>query len=115
MSSVNAVTVAIVGASGYTGAELVRLILEHPQAKIVALSAKTRAGEPLSRVFPQFAGRSPGELVLEPFVASSIARRARVAFCALPHGESAPAVAALLEQGMTVIDLSADFRLHDAA
>ncbi len=111
----SAITVAIVGASGYTGAELVRLILEHPHAKITALAAKTRAGEPLARVFPQFAGRSPGELLLEEFVAESIARRARVAFCALPHGESAPAVAALVEQGVTVIDLSADFRLHDEA
>jgi N-acetyl-gamma-glutamyl-phosphate reductase len=107
------IPVAIVGASGYTGAELCRLLLDHPQASIAGVYARSNAGQPLARVFPQFAGRL--ELTLEPFDADAVAARAHVAFCALPHGESAPAVAALVERGLLVLDLSADFRLRDAA
>jgi N-acetyl-gamma-glutamyl-phosphate reductase len=109
------IPVAVIGASGYTGAELLRILAEHPQAHVVAAVAKTKAGESLARVFPQFAGTPTGALPLEAFDADAIARRARVAFSALPHGESAPTVAALLERGLTVIDLSADFRLRDPA
>ncbi len=105
--------VAVVGASGYTGAELCRLLLEHPRCDLAAVYGRSQAGQPLARVFPQFAGRL--ELTLEAFDPDAVAARARVAFCALPHGESAPAVAALVERGLLVLDLSADFRLHDPA
>ncbi len=105
-------TVAVVGASGYTGAELLRLLLEHPGVEIAGLYAKASAGQPLGRVFPQFAGRL--DRTLEPLDVDAAARAGFV-FSALPHGESAPVVEALLERGATVLDLSADFRLRDPA
>jgi N-acetyl-gamma-glutamyl-phosphate reductase len=104
--------VAIVGASGYTGAELVRLLLGHPRVELAALYARRAAGSRLAEVFPQFAGRV--DLPIEELDADDCARRADVAFLALPHGDSARAVAALHQRGMTVLDLSADFRLRDA-
>ncbi|MBI4508799.1 MAG: N-acetyl-gamma-glutamyl-phosphate reductase [Deltaproteobacteria bacterium] len=106
----NDIPVVVVGASGYTGAELLRLLVAHPRVHVVSVHAKTRAGEPLSTVFPQFGGQL--DLTLEPLDPSSIARRARVAFLAMPHGEAGPTAAILHELGMTVIDLSADFRLR---
>jgi N-acetyl-gamma-glutamyl-phosphate reductase len=105
-------TVAVVGASGYTGAELLRLLLEHPAVEIAGLYAKASAGQPLARVFPQFAGRL--DRTLEPLDVDEAAR-AGVVFAALPHGDSAAVVEALLERGATVLDLSADFRLRDPA
>jgi N-acetyl-gamma-glutamyl-phosphate reductase len=104
--------VAVVGASGYTGAELLRLLVEHPSARITMVCAARQAGQPLARVFPHFAGRL--EVDLEPFDADRAAAAAEVIFTALPHGASAAAVAALCERGRAVIDLSADFRLRDA-
>jgi N-acetyl-gamma-glutamyl-phosphate reductase len=106
------IRVAIVGASGYTGAELIRLLLGHPRVAITAVMAKRAAGQRIDEVFPHLTGRL--SLPVEPFDADEVARRADVAFAALPHGESAPAVVALRERGLTVLDLSADFRLSDA-
>jgi len=105
--------VAVVGASGYTGAELCRLLLEHPRAAVAGVYGRTRAGERYAAVFPQFAGRL--DLVVEPFDADAVAARARVAFLALPHHDSIAPAAALLARGVTVLDLSADFRLKSAA
>ena len=110
------VPVAIVGASGYTGAELIRLLAQHPLVSIAGLYARGNAGQPLGKVFPQFAGIAGlGERMLEAFDDAQVAASARVAFCALPHGDSARAVAALIARGVTVLDLSADFRLRDPA
>src|SRR5262249_38394321 len=105
--------VAVVGASGYTGAELVRLLLAHPRVQVSGLYARRAAGERLSARFPQFAGRL--DLPIEPFSADDVAARARVAFSCLPHGESSPIVRELYQRGLTVLDLSADLRLRDAA
>jgi len=107
------VPVAVVGASGYTGAELLRLLLSHPQVVIAGLYGRRAAGERLAAVFPQFAGRL--DLPIEAFSADEVARRAQVAFCALPHGESSPIVRDLYTRGLTVLDLSADLRLRDPA
>jgi N-acetyl-gamma-glutamyl-phosphate reductase len=110
------VPVAVVGASGYTGAELVRLLAQHPRVAIAGLYARGNAGQALGKVFPQFAGMPGlGERLLEPFDDAAIAATAKVAFCALPHGDSARAVAALVARGVTVLDLSADFRLKNPA
>jgi N-acetyl-gamma-glutamyl-phosphate reductase len=106
-----AVPVAVVGASGYTGGELVRLLLGHPHVRLAGLYARRAAGETLSRVFPQFAGRFDAPIL--PFDADQVAEVARVVFCALPHGESAPLVRALYQRGRFVFDLSADLRLRD--
>lgn len=105
--------VAIVGASGYTGAELIRLLLGHPQVEITALYARRAAGSAIGDVFPQLRGHLTH--TVESFDADAVAEVADAAFCALPHGQSARAVAALHARGLKVVDLSADYRLTSAA
>lgn len=104
--------VAVVGATGYTGAELLRLLLGHRRVEVTALAAREKLTPRASAVLPALTGLC--ELPIEPFDADHIADRADVAFCALPHGASIPAVRALRARGVTVLDLSADFRLRDA-
>jgi len=108
-------TVAIVGASGYSGEELVRLLLSHPHAELAAVTSRQYAGQTLAQVFPKFAHypRARNLCFSEPDVAM-LAKQAQVAFLALPHGVAAEFAAPLLERGCRVIDLSADFRLRDA-
>jgi N-acetyl-gamma-glutamyl-phosphate reductase len=106
------IPVAIIGASGYTGAELLRLLRRHPGVRVAALFAKRAAGQRIDEVFPHLRGQY--DLAVEAFDADAVASRAQVAFSCLPHGEAAPVVAALAERGLTVLDLSADFRLRDA-
>jgi N-acetyl-gamma-glutamyl-phosphate reductase len=107
---------AIVGASGYTGQELLRLLLVHPQVELVAATSRQEAGKPLSAVFPRFRKLPGAELpFIEPDPDAIAATGAQAAFLALPHGVAAEIATALLERGLKVIDLSADFRLSDAA
>ena len=106
-------TVAVLGASGYTGAELLRLLIDHPRVEIAVLAAERAAGARIAQVFPQLAGRLDREV--EALDTERIAARAEVVFSCLPHGASAAAVAALAAKGRLVVDLSADFRLRDAA
>jgi len=108
--------VAILGASGYTGMELVRLLLVHPAAQITAATSRTNAGRRIDEVFPRFARLPGSELPFtEPDIEVVAASGATVAFIALPHGAAAQFASALLEKGLRVIDLSADFRLREAA
>jgi N-acetyl-gamma-glutamyl-phosphate reductase len=102
--------VAIVGASGYVGAELVRLLVRHPHVLLRGLYAHRHAGHEIDRDFPQFAGIIQAKY--EVFDADVVARDCEVAFLALPHGESARAAEALYQRGVTVLDLSADLRLR---
>jgi N-acetyl-gamma-glutamyl-phosphate reductase len=105
---------AIVGASGYTGMELLRLLLVHPRVELVAATSRQEAGKPLSAVFPRFRGAPGAELTfIEPDPEGIVATGAEVAFLALPHGVAAEIALALLDRGLRVIDLSADFRLRD--
>ncbi len=107
---------AIVGASGYTGQELLRLLLVHPNVELVAATSRQEAGKPLSAVFPRFRKLPGADLpFIEPDPDAIAATGAQAAFLALPHGVAAEIARALLERGLKVIDLSADFRLHDAA
>jgi len=107
---------AIVGASGYTGMELLRLLLVHPHVELVAATSRQEAGKPVQAVFPRFRGAPGAELAfIEPDPDAIAATGAKVAFLALPHGVAAEIARALLERGLKVIDLSADFRLRDAA
>lgn len=106
------VRVAIVGASGYTGAELIRILLGHPRVTLRDLSARERVAPRIGAVLPHLTGLI--ELPVETFDPDRIASRAEVAFCALPHGASIEAVRALRDRGVRVFDLSADFRLRDA-
>jgi N-acetyl-gamma-glutamyl-phosphate reductase len=102
--------VVVVGASGYAGAIAAALLWRHPVFDLVAITAREDAGRRLSALYPQH--RVP--LELEPFDADR-AGEADAAIVAYPHGSAAPAVAALLERGVRVVDLSADFRLRDVA
>lgn len=106
-------SVAIVGASGYTGAELIRLLLGHPRVTIARVCARRAAGQTLAAVFPHLTGCLDAPIV--GFDPDDVAATCRVAFVALPHGEAAPVVAALAARGVVTLDLSADFRLRDAA
>jgi N-acetyl-gamma-glutamyl-phosphate reductase len=108
--------VCILGASGYTGAELVRLLLRHPHAEIVLLTADRRAGKTMAEVFAQF---SPFALPTLSAIEEADWQKLGldVAFCALPHGTTQKVIKDLLAGAprTKVIDLSADFRLADPA
>ena len=108
--------VAIVGASGYSGEELVRLLLNHPHADLVAVTSRQQAGQTVAQVFPKFAShpRARALRFVEPN-AEVLAKQAEVVFLALPHGVAAEFAVPLLNGGARVIDLSADFRLKSAA
>ncbi|HYC03215.1 MAG TPA: N-acetyl-gamma-glutamyl-phosphate reductase [Azospirillaceae bacterium] len=105
----NKLRIAILGASGYTGAELVRLLLRHPNAEIRALTAERQAGKPLAEVFPHLAPYGLPDLVK---IGEVDFGQIDVVFCALPHGTTQEIVAGLPAH-VKVVDLSADFRLHD--
>jgi N-acetyl-gamma-glutamyl-phosphate reductase len=105
--------VALIGATGYTGAELLRLLALHPHVEVTMAVARKEVGKPLAELFPHLTGRS--SLVLEAFDPDEVARRAEYAFLALPHGTAAASAKPLLERGVRVLDLSADFRLRDPA
>jgi N-acetyl-gamma-glutamyl-phosphate reductase len=107
------IRVSIVGATGYTGAELLRLVLGHPSFALEAIVGQSRAGQRIVDVLPSFAGLLDGEV--EAFDAARVAERSDAVFCALPHGASAPIVEELCDRGVVVFDLSADFRLRDPA
>ncbi|MBQ7589144.1 MAG: N-acetyl-gamma-glutamyl-phosphate reductase [Verrucomicrobia bacterium] len=108
--------VAIAGASGYSGEELVRLLLRHPEAEIVAVTSRQYAGKTLAEVFPKFAHYRAAQTI--PFIlpdAAELAKLAEYVFLALPHGVAAELAVPLLKAGRRVLDLSADFRLRSAA
>jgi len=106
--------IAVVGASGYTGGELLRLLIGHPQVSITALiSSEKSAGRTVPEVFPHLASLLP--LPFEQLDANAIGRKADLIFLALPHTRSFSLVAELLLLGKPVIDLSADYRLRDPA
>ena len=112
----NRIKTAIVGASGYSGMELLRLLLGHPGVELVAVTSRQEAGKALGDVFPRFRKAPGAELTfIEPDPDAIAATGAQAAFLALPHGVAAEIARALLERGVRVIDLSADFRLRDAA
>jgi N-acetyl-gamma-glutamyl-phosphate reductase len=108
--------VAIVGASGYSGEELVRLLLSHPQAQLSAVTSRQYAGQTLAQVFPKFAHHPRArELHFSEPKVDLLARQAQIVFLALPHGVAAEFAVPLLQQGCQVIDLSADFRVKSPA
>jgi N-acetyl-gamma-glutamyl-phosphate reductase len=112
----NLVNVAIAGATGYSGEELIRLLIRHPGIELTCVTSRGNAGKSLEEVFPRFQGHKYSELKFSgPDPGEIVASGAQVAFLALPHGAAAPVALALLEAGVRVIDLSADFRIKDAA
>lgn len=105
--------VAIAGASGYTGVELLRFLVQHPAVRLTAVTAETHANQPISQVFPALRGFV--DLTCLPLDPKALAKEADFVFLALPHKASMSVGAELIERGARVLDLSADFRLRDAA
>jgi N-acetyl-gamma-glutamyl-phosphate reductase len=114
MPEINKARIGVLGASGYTGAELVRLLLRHPRAEIALLTADRRAGQEMRDVFPQFAPFALPKLVsIESLDWTNTGLD--LVFCALPHGTTQQVIKDLLGKApaIKVVDLSADFRLAD--
>ena len=108
--------VAVVGASGYTGEELVRLLLAHPQVDLVAATSRQLSGKTLAQAFPRLLhNKTAAALQFSNPDPKQIAREAGIVFLALPHGLAAEFAKPLLSAGARVVDLSADFRTKDAA
>jgi N-acetyl-gamma-glutamyl-phosphate reductase len=107
--------VAIVGASGYSGEELVKLLLHHPNVELSAVTSRQNAGQTLAQIFPKFANHPRAKTLrfVEPN-AELLTKQADIVFLALPHGVAAEFAVPLLNAGCVVIDLSADFRLKSA-
>lgn len=107
------VRVAVLGATGYAGVELLRLLARHPAAEIAFISSEQYRGLPVSEVYPFLGGFVDGTLrAPEP---ADVAAASEIVFMAVPHGTAAPMASDLLRRGRRVIDLSADFRLRDPA
>jgi N-acetyl-gamma-glutamyl-phosphate reductase len=115
MREVGRVRVAVLGASGFAGGELVRLLLDHPVAEIAYLGGHGSAGQALGEVHPHLASLPVGAVTLRELAPEAIAEAADVAFCSLPHGQSATLAPSLLELGVRVLDLGGDFRLPATA
>ena len=106
------VRIAVAGASGYMGAELLRLLSIHPKVTLTGITSDRLSGEPLGKVYPHLRGLS--DLRFHDLDPEWVAGVADVVFLALPHMESQKAVPVLRGHGIRAIDLSADYRLHDA-
>src|SRR5438128_10123635 len=107
-------TAAIVGASGYAGEELVRLLLAHPHADLVGVTSRQFAGKTVAEIFPRFShDEKARQLRFAESEPAQLARMAEIIFLALPHGVSAEIARSLVDLGARLIDLSADFRLRD--
>jgi N-acetyl-gamma-glutamyl-phosphate reductase len=106
------IKVAILGGSGYTAAELIKILLRHPAAEVVAVTSRQEGTPAVAELHPSLFGRI--DLRCEPFDADRLlARGVQCVFGCLPHGASRAALPVLLERGVRVIDLSADYRLRD--
>jgi N-acetyl-gamma-glutamyl-phosphate reductase len=105
--------IAIAGASGYAGAELVRLVAAHPAFELIAVTSEKSAGQSVSAVFPSLTGIVSH--MFEALAPHTLAERADAVFLALPHTKSQEPVALCRKAGVFVVDLSADYRLKDAA
>ncbi len=103
--------IAICGASGYTGVELLRILYNHPLAKVTAVTSEKSAGRKLTDLFPHLHGFQ--DLVYEPLNKEKLLDKADIFFLALPHGASQEAVNFFFRSGKRVIDLSADYRISD--
>lgn len=107
------IDVAILGATGYTALELIRILLRHPEVRITTLTSRQEGAPAIHSVHPSLYGRL--DLNCENLTAAQVAERAEFVFCALPHVASMEAVPDLLAGNARVVDLSADYRLNDPA
>ena len=106
------IDVGIIGASGYTGAELLRLCAGHPDLRVVFATGDSQAGTALAELYPSLAAAYPG-LVFDTYD-PALLDRVDLVFCGLPHGASQALMPVLREKVRWVVDLAADFRLQDA-
>ena len=107
----NKIRIGVIGASGYTGADLIRLAARHPNIEIVALTANSHAGKPMASVYPHLAPLALPDLVKNEDVDW---QKVDAVFCGLPHATSQEVIAELPDH-LKIIDMSADFRLRDTA
>jgi len=105
------INVSVMGGSGYVGGELLRLLVSHRGCEVQAVTSRRYAGEPLFRIHPNLRGVTALKFQEESL--DTVTARSEVVFTALPHGKSIEVVPQLLERGVKVIDLAADFRLKD--
>jgi N-acetyl-gamma-glutamyl-phosphate reductase len=106
------VRIGVYGASGYTGQELLRLLLRHPSAEVVAVTSRRYAGQPVANVYPAFTGLT--DLVFMDASPGEVAVECEHVFLALPHAVSMSVAPLFLQNHKKVVDLSADFRLRNA-
>lgn len=112
----NLVKVAVVGASGYSGQELIRILMRHPGVDLVCVTSRQLAGKSIAQVYPRFQHHRFADVKFTASDAAAVvASGAQVAFLALPHGLAHEYAKPLIEGGLKVIDLSADFRIKDPA
>jgi N-acetyl-gamma-glutamyl-phosphate reductase len=109
----NKVKIGIIGATGYTGGELLRLLAQHPSAQISVVTSEQSVGKKISDLFPSMTGIL--DLTLEKSDAPDLAQKAELFFLAIPHGMAAAITPRLLSKGVRLIDMSADFRLKKKA
>lgn len=107
------INVGIIGASGYTGAELARILYNHPEVQITAATSRQNAGRPLSEIFPNLRGNV--DITCENLSVAELCGKADFFFTAVPHKTAMDLVPDLLDAGKKVVDLSADFRLRDVS
>lgn len=111
--AVSPIKVGVVGATGYTGVELLRLLSQHPAAQLQLVTSRAEAGTPVSQLFPSLRGHCDLSFV-EPDM-DALAEQCDAVFFATPHGVAMHSVPALMGRGVKIIDLSADFRIKDRA
>ena len=112
----NSEKVAVIGASGYSGEELVRQLIRHPFVDLAAVTSRQHVGKPLAAIFPKFAQQKYAALAfVDSTVEAVISSGSRCVFLALPHGVATEFARPLVAAGLRVIDLSADFRIKDPA
>lgn len=106
------IPIAVIGANGLTGLELLRILAHHPQVSIAVVTSRQHEGERVDKIFPQFARQL--DLTFEELDVPHIAKTVKAVFLCLPHHEAMEIAAAFRKEGVKVIDLSADFRLKDS-
>ena len=104
--------VGVIGGSGYVGGELVRLLLPHPNVELTTVTSRANAGEFIFTVHPNL--RAATQLKFTPPNISQIAENCDLVFTAMPHGKSLEIVSQLLETGVKIIDMGADYRLKNS-
>lgn len=105
----------LVGVTGYTGMELARILAGHPAMKLVMATSRQEAGKRLDELYPFLRGLPGGDVIVREADAAALSAACDVVFLAVPHGVAMEMGAALYDAGARVVDLSADFRLRDAA